>query len=956
MKFKEFIDIDSLKHAKIDEKPVKNYSGDYKELSIAKPPSNASKKTLQELKEMQSMFKDRTSEIEQSVKDHDSEVGFAVKKYLKENKLKFREEDIDRLADVGSSIVRYYKNKFERVRPYQLAEAMNMDFDNMPLDSDSMKSPAYPSGHSLQSRLIAEYYSEKYPEHRKGLIEAANVCGEGRIYAGWHYRSDHEASIKLAKQIYPNIKMLKSFNESIIDIPRRTYAKGVFDNADTDNPKLKQNVLDMINKQLDKFREYHPIKKYSLIGSILTKRYREDADLDINVLFDVPEQDREKVRKALASNLKDINGKLVPGTKHPVNYYVITDPELKAKNDAMADGVFDIEKNEFIRKPTPDSFDPEKYEADFQKKVREIDVVKGELVRDIIDYKELKGLSTNDVLNIQELIGGKLTEIEDAIKLLVDIGDETVKARQDSFNKDMSPGEIRDFGKKHKLPKNVIYKMLEKYHYLTFYKKLKKILEDGEVTDQEIDSIDEARRKTIAFTFGRFNPPTIGHEKLINKVASVRANTYKIFLSRSEDPKKNPLAPREKLSVMKQMFPRHARNIEINTTNMILDIATKLFNQGFTEIFMVVGSDRVREFETILNKYNNVRSRHGYYNFDNINVLSAGERDPDAEGATGMSASKMRDAASKGDLERFKRGLPRGVDAKNLMVKVRKGMNLAANYIYTRNVRPIASLEQFEQDQIRDLYIREMIFNIGDNVDYIKENVQGKVVRRSTNYIVLEDNRNNLHKAWIWDCLPDPADREVEVREHDLDVDYGFQAVSSIEEDLDRLPQDKDVAKKKGTQPKKYYKNLSKDVKDKRADHFKRQDTTKPGYKKAPGDDKAKTKPSIHTKKFKQMYGETRKEAYDIGHDYAQHAVSMTPGEPGYDPNYQGGQYIPSVDGTSGDHVIKSAAMPNMAPITAEDINSWSISNDTIDKYKQRYAEEWKDKLSEVVSKMLRNL
>ena len=118
--------------------------------------------------------------------------------------------------------------------------------------------------------------------------------------------------------------------ESIIDIPRKTYAKGVFDNADTDNPKLKQNVLDMINKQLDKFREYHPIKKYSLIGSILTKRYREDAELDINVLFDVPEQDREKVRKALASNLKDINGKLVPGTKHPVNYYVITDPELKA--------------------------------------------------------------------------------------------------------------------------------------------------------------------------------------------------------------------------------------------------------------------------------------------------------------------------------------------------------------------------------------------------------------------------------------------------------------------------------------------------------------------------------------------------------------------------------------------------------------------------------------------------
>ena len=97
-----------------------------------------------------------------------------------------------------------------------------------------------------------------------------------------------------------------------------------------------------------------------------------------------------------------------------------------------------------------------------------------------------------------------------------------------------------------------------------------------------------------------------------------------------------------------------------------------------------MGSDRVREFETIINKYNNVKSRHGYYNFDNINVLSAGERDPDAEGATGMSASKMRAAAAKGDLASFKKGLPSGVDANRLMKQVRKGMNLAANYIYQK--------------------------------------------------------------------------------------------------------------------------------------------------------------------------------------------------------------------------------------------------------------------------------
>src|SRR6056300_1367708 len=462
------------------------------------------------------------------------------------------------------------------------------------------------------------------------------------------------------------------------------------------------------------------------------------------------------------------------------------------------------------------------------------------------------------------------------------------------------------------------------------------------------DYLPEA--KSIAFTFGRFNPPTTGHEKLIQKVKSIPTDDYKIFLSRSEDPKKNPLSPRQKLDYMKKMFPQHARNIEINTTNMVLDIATKLYKQGYDSITMVVGSDRVREFDTILKKYNDVKSRHGYYNFKKINVASAGDRDPDAEGVSGMSASKMRAAAEKGDVKSFKTGLPTGYrDVEKLFKDVRKGMNLAANYTYVSDYKPIASLKEFEQQQIRDLYVREMIFNIGDKVNYIKENIDGKVVRRGTNYVVVEDNNNNLHKAWIWDCLPDPADREAQVREHNLDVDYGFKAVSK--EDLDRLPQDKDVKKKDGTQPKKYYKDMSKDTKSKRADHFKNTDTTKNDNDPAPGDKDAKTKPSTHTKKFKQMYGETKKESYDIGHDYAKHAVSVTPGQDGYDPNYQGGAYKPAVDGTSGEKVVQR---PISDDISVKDINDWATTSETIDKYKERYKEEWQKKLSEVVSKMIR--
>jgi len=777
-------------------------------------------------------------------------------------------------------------------------------------------------------------------------------------------------------------------NESIIDIPRRTYAPKVFDDADTNNPKIKDSVMKQINTQLKEFESEYPILKTSLIGSILTKRYRNDADLDINILFDVPTDKQEEERTRLskkylsAKNPDNIQGKLIPGSEHPINFYFITDKQTYDDQNKKADAVFDMESNKFIKRPENFTFDKNLYLKDFEKKVQELDVIKGELKRDIIDYRELEELEPNEVLNLQDKINIKLDEIEDSIEQIVKVGDGVDADRRAAFDKDMSPDEIQKFGIKNRLPKNVIYKMLEKYHYLKFYKKCQKILDDGKVTPDEVDDLEmHEAKKTVAFTFGRFNPPTIGHEKLINKVKSVRADEYRIYLSRSEDPKKNPLSPRQKLAYMKKMFPSHARNIMINTTNMILDICTELYKQGYTEISMVVGSDRVREFDTIIKKYNDVKSRHGYYNFEKINIVSAGERDPDAEGATGMSASKMRAAAAKGDLSSFSKGLPSGVNADALMKDVRRGMRLAANYHYIQNVRPIASLEEFEQKQIRDLYIREMIFNINDEVDYIKEDVKGKVVRKGTNYIVLEDNNNNLHKAWIWDCIPIPADREVEVREHDLDVDYGFEAVSEIKEDLDAQPQDRDVKKVKGTQPKKYYKNLSKDTKKKRADYFKSKDTTKNDNKPAPGDKDAKTKPSIHTQKYKKMFGEFKKnlhdacwtgykqvgmknkggkqvpncvpesmsmedamkvngyvpESYEIGKDYADHTKRVTPGQ--------------SVEVEKKKGIIDRESSPD-----EKDIKEWAASDEVIDKYKQRYKEEWSNKLKEVVTKMIDKL
>ncbi len=139
-----------------------------------------------------------------------------------------------------------------------------------------------------------------------------------------------------ADDFYSKYKMTKAEamrkygkSESVIDIPQKTYSKLVFDNADTEEPKLKESIRKIILDQIEEFKKKAPVIKFSLIGSILTKQYRDDADLDVNVLFDVPESQREEKRLEIAKSLKDINGKTVPGTNHPINYFVLTDPKLK---------------------------------------------------------------------------------------------------------------------------------------------------------------------------------------------------------------------------------------------------------------------------------------------------------------------------------------------------------------------------------------------------------------------------------------------------------------------------------------------------------------------------------------------------------------------------------------------------------------------------------------------------
>jgi len=254
----------------------------------------------------------------------------------------------------------------------------------------------------------------------------------------------------------------------------------------------------------------------------------------------------------------------------------------------------------------------------------------------------------------------------------------------------------------------------------------------------------------IVFAFGRFNPPTTGHEKLITKTSQLSgSNPYRIYPSFSQNAKKDPLPHALKVGYMRKMFSKHARNIVADKdAKTAINVAVKLYDEGFTDLVMVVGSDRVKEFSSLLKTYNGVEGkRHGFYKFKTIDVVSAGERDPDAEGVEGMSASKMRAAAVEGDFESFQQGVPKGFkDAKKLYSDVRKYMGI-------REERHMGEMD--EHEAVRDAYLTGKIWNVGDIVE--ANGVQGKVIRKGTNYIAFHDEDGKVHKAWLHEIDLDEA-------------------------------------------------------------------------------------------------------------------------------------------------------------------------------------------------------
>ena len=395
--------------------------------------------------------------------------------------------------------------------------------------------------------------------------------------------------------------------------------------------------------------------------------------------------------------------------------------------------------------------------------------------------------------------------------------------------------------------------------------------------------LEEAPNKAVVLGWGRMNPITVGHEKLVNKIKSVarqESATPLIYISHSQDAKKNPLDYDDKIMLAKKAFGD--KLIVKSNARTIIQIMQEL-QKKFSRVILVVGQDRIKQFDDLLNKYNGKD-----YTFDNISIVSAGDRDPDSEGVDGMSASKMRVAASQGDFKKFKTGLPRRLqsDAQDVYDMVRGGMKIAemleldeALTIQQRRMRAI-TMRKFKSKIAQG---RRRMAKKAATIDKLKSRARKaaiKIIRKkvagkkgekyatlSPSEKMLIDKRVAKKKSAIdriaKKLLPQVRKADLAKLSGKKSANEEFESFLFNEEfaQLFEEPttgQDPDIKDKKGTQPAVYYKGLAKSTKDKRDAHFKKHgkkdDDDNSAYKPAPGDADSETKTSKHTKRYHQMF------------------------------------------------------------------------------------------------------
>ena len=407
-------------------------------------------------------------------------------------------------------------------------------------------------------------------------------------------------------------------------------------------------------------------------------------------------------------------------------------------------------------------------------------------------------------------------------------------------------------------------------------------------------SLEEAASQTVVFSFGRMNPPTIGHEKLVDKINAVAKQNNAmphLYLSQSYDSKKNPLPYATKIALAKKAF---GNMVTKSRSKTIMQVAKELEDMGHTKLIMVAGSDRVATFEELLNKYNGKD-----YTFDSIEVVSAGQRDPDAEGAEGMSASKMRAAASAGDEKAFKSGLPKKLQssASKVYQAVRDGMKIAEEMeqelgedLMFEAVLSVAARRKramsFKKAKSKIMRGRKIAAKKMASPEKLKLRSRKKAIEiirkkvagaKGTDYKNLSpsekmsiDKKVEKKKGLIGKIAKKQFQGVKKAEKERLAKVRQGPAKESVNEEFENLieREDKDIGDKKGSQPAKYHSGLAKSTKQKRDAQFskaaeKDSDDASAYPDKHAGDSDAVTKTSTHTKRYHQMFGKENTVKHD---------------------------------------------------------------------------------------------
>ena len=269
---------------------------------------------------------------------------------------------------------------------------------------------------------------------------------------------------------------------------------------------------------------------------------------------------------------------------------------------------------------------------------------------------------------------------------------------------------------------------------------------------------------TLTLAFGRFNAAHAGHGQLMDIAAQSAEETegdYIIVPSRSNDKKKNPLDVDTKVTTMRAMFPNHSEKIVNDPQNRtIFDVLKKAHNDGYTNVRIVAGDDRVKEFDKLSQNYNGQ-----LYEFEGLETVSSGAREDDSEGMEGYSASRMRLAAMEGDFKSFYANLHQEMQdeetgevlleplmkrnqAKDYFVAVRQAMGVK-EVKECWNIWEIAPKD--DPENLREAYINKEIFDVGTKVENVNTGLIGRIIRRGANHLICVTEDNIMFKSWIKD-------------------------------------------------------------------------------------------------------------------------------------------------------------------------------------------------------------